>query len=338
MKNPGALFIIMTVFLFFPSGSYAATGQLNYEWQLIGGYSDNDQWIGKRTESIKNAIGLEYYKKFSNEYGDTHAMDIQMRFSYDSLDSSNEAWALEIHNAWLDYKLGLGQKVRLGHFDPLFGLEPTLDTHATLFQSLASKNIGFKKDWGISYSGFLGEYDYGIAAQLGSGMSVRSREGSHLLTGRISSPTREDFHYGLSLLYGKVLESDEKQTFPVAELTSDEAILKKRIGLDAQYLMSSHVFKGEVAYGSDEDKNVLGLLTQWDYLVPSIQNLEFQVQAQSWSRDVSESNLWDTMLGAGLSFKINSELTLRTAYFQDLEVSQGEKDKQFIVQLYYFGF
>ena len=121
------------------------------EVNLMGGYSDQESWIGKKGMSLKNSIGFEYFRIFSNDYGDFLTADLQVRLSYDSIESSDDAWAIEIHNAWLDYKLSLGKIFRVGHFDPAFGLEPLMDTHGTLMQSLAVKNIGFKKDWGVGY-------------------------------------------------------------------------------------------------------------------------------------------------------------------------------------------
>ena len=51
------------------------------ETVIIGGYSDRDQWLGKKGKSLKNSIGFEYYKKFSNEYGDFLTLDLQMRMA-----------------------------------------------------------------------------------------------------------------------------------------------------------------------------------------------------------------------------------------------------------------
>ena len=79
---------------------------------IIGGYSDRDQWVGKKG-SLKNSVGFEYYKKFSDEYGDFLTLDLQMRVNYDSTEDSQDAFGIEIHNAWLEYKLGLGKSIRL---------------------------------------------------------------------------------------------------------------------------------------------------------------------------------------------------------------------------------
>ena len=128
---------------------------------IIGGYSVNDQWVDEKNRWPKNSVGFEYYKKFSDEYGDFLTLDLQMRMAYDSSEESPDAFGIEIHNAWLEYKLGLGKSIRFGHFDPAFGLEPVLDTHGTVLQTLAPKNIGFKKDWGVGFyiSGFFSYTD-----------------------------------------------------------------------------------------------------------------------------------------------------------------------------------
>ena len=75
---------------------------------IIGGYSDKDQWVGKKDMMLKNSIGFEYFRKFSDEYGDFLTLDIQMRIAYDSMENSSDTFGVEIHNAWLEYKLGLG--------------------------------------------------------------------------------------------------------------------------------------------------------------------------------------------------------------------------------------
>ena len=59
---------------------------------MIGGYSDKDQWVGKKNMMLKNSVGFEYYKKFSNEYGDFLTLDLQIRTAYDSKEDSQDAF------------------------------------------------------------------------------------------------------------------------------------------------------------------------------------------------------------------------------------------------------
>ncbi|MDP6685803.1 MAG: hypothetical protein QGI05_02500, partial [Candidatus Omnitrophota bacterium] len=244
-------FTITLIFVFSVGIIYADEALFYKEVNIIGGYSDKDKWTG-RSNSLTNSIGFEDYRKFSNEYGDYLTTDLQMRLSYDSLEDLQDAWGVEIHNAWLEYKLSYGYNLKLGHFDPAFGLEPVLDTHGKLFQTLAMKNIGFKKDWGVALKGSLPKFDYKVALQTGSGMSIRRKDESHLFTTRIGSPSGQDFQYGISFLYGEVLKTRGMSTFPKNNLLSDDAVTKSRVGLDGQYFIGPYTFKGEIAYGEDD--------------------------------------------------------------------------------------
>ena len=303
----------------------------------VGGYSDKDQWVGERGMGLKNALGFEYFQTFSNEYGDYLKADLQARLSYDSSENSEDAWAVEIHNAWLEHPLGLGKAVRVGHFDPAFGLEPVLDTHGTLLQTLAPKNIGFKKDWGIGYRGLLGDYDYEIAGQIGSGMGLRRRDGSFLLSGRVSTPQGLETQYGVSFLYGRTLQSRQFRTIPVPDLVTGETVSKRRIGFDMQRPVGPFGFKGEIAAGTDDGKTVAGALVEFDYVVPDMQSLRVKLQGTYWSNDWDKKNARDLTVAPVLEYEVTSNLTARLGYFHDFQASNGNEDRVILLQLYYFG-
>ncbi len=303
---------------------------------IMGGYSERDQWVGKKGKSIKNSAGFEYYRKFSNDYGDFLTLDVQMRTAYDSTEDSQDAFGVEIHNAWAEYKLGLGKSIRFGHFDPAFGLEPVLDTHGTLLQTLAGKNIGFKKDWGFSYKGLLGNYDYEVASQIGSGMGISRKDGSFLLTGRIGTPQTSEFQYGLSFLYGQTLQSSQSWTIPVPDLVSGKSVRKKRIGIDMQRPLGLFDFKAEVAAGNNDGRTVAGGMAELGYTVPEQQNLKIKMQTLYWSNDWDEKKARDLTLASVIEYTINSSTTMRLGYFHDV-YSSSDEDKLFLLQLYYFG-
>jgi hypothetical protein len=227
--------------------------------------------------------------------------------------------------------------VRIGHFEPAFGLEPVLDTHGTLLQTLAMRNIGFKTDWGIGYRGLLGNYDYEIAGQLGSGMSIYRRDDSFLATARIGTPSQGNFQYGFSLLYGQVLQAAGMRTFPRDELLSQDAMLKKRIGIDGQYSFGPYVMKAEVAGGKDDDKEVLGYLYEIDYTLPRIPNCELELQFQSWRHDLEMSHSDDSTVILGVSYKLNPNMTLRAAFMHDINMMEGDEDEAFLLQFYFYG-
>jgi len=328
--------VLMLFFLSLPQGVASAK---NLYGEAIGvvGYSDRNQWVGERGRSRKNALGFEYYQKFSNDYGDFLTANFQGRVSYDSHENSEDAWAAEIHNAWLEHPLGLGKAIRVGHFDPAFGLEPVLDTHGTLLQTLAPKNLGFKKDWGVGYRGMLGGLDYEIAGQLGSGMGIRRTDGSFLLSTRISTPQGEESQYGISFLYGRTLQSMQARTIPVPDLVSRQAVQRRRIGFDMQRPIGPFGFKGEIAFGDDDGTTVGGALVEFDYTPPDIQELTAKLQVSYWSHDWDKRRARDVTVGRVLEYEVNSSLTASLGYFHDFESSRGDEDRMVVLQLYYFG-
>jgi len=326
-------FIVLIVFV----GSALANEALFYkEVDLIGGYSDRDKWIGK-SPGQENSVGFEDYRKFSNDYGDYLTTDLQVRLGYDSTQNSEQAWGLQIHNAWLLYKMNYATKLRIGHFDPAFGLEPQLDTHATILQTLAMRDIGFKKDWGIGLEGSLSKFDYKTALQLGSGMGIHRKDDGFLFTSRIGTPSSQNFQYGISFLCGRVLQAEDVKTIPNDKLLSDKAISKKRVGLDSQYLFGPYLFKGEVAYGENDSKKVLGYLGEVDYTMPKYQNWELELQFQSWINKLDESSSDDSTLTLGTTYKLSQSTTLRAAFSHDFNMVRQKAENKFLVQFYYFG-
>jgi hypothetical protein len=316
--------------------AYAGEALFYKEINLIGGYSDIDRWVDKDS-TMASSLGFEYYRKFSGEYGDYLTADLQARVAYDSKKNAHDAWGLEIHNAWLEYKLMQAAKLKVGHFDPAFGLEPTLDTHATLVQTLAEDDIGFKKDWGTELRGSLPKFDYAAALQLGSGMSIRRRDGSFLATTRIGSPAGGNLQYGVSFLYGEVLQTEGMRTFPKNKLLSDDAVTKKRVGLDGQYLYGPYLFKTEAAFGKNDDKDVLGYLAEIDYTLPRYQNWEFECQFRSWINDLGERSSDDSTLTLGTAYKLSQDTTLRAAYSHDFHMTGMKEEDKIVLQFYYFG-
>ncbi|MEI8349555.1 MAG: hypothetical protein WCI77_05335 [Candidatus Omnitrophota bacterium] len=315
----------------------ASEGFFYKEANLIGSYSSRDGWADKNGTMMNSSVGFELYRKFSGDYGDFLTLDLQMRASYDSKKNSSQAWGLEIHNAWLEYKLSQYAKIRAGHFDPSFGLEPMLDTHSTLLQTLAEQDIGFNKDWGTQVRGSFPAFDYEASLQLGSGMSMRRRDDSYLATLRIGSPQGKNLQGGISVLSGMVLESEGMRTFPKNKLLSVDAMNKKRIGIDGQYLYGPFLFKGEFAYGENDKNDVLGYLTEIDYTFPSHQNLELELQYKTWINDIHEASRDNPTITLGTTYKLNQTVTLRAAFLHNFGMEDLKPEDRFVVQFYFFG-
>jgi hypothetical protein len=306
------------------------------ELNLIGGYSDKKGLVGKDNHMLKNSIGFEYFRKFSDKYGDRLTLDLQMRLSYDSLEDRDNAWAVEIHNAWLEYKLGIGRTLKIGHFNPAFGLEAVVDTHSALLQTLASHTIGYTRDWGIGYKGLLGDFDFQFAAQLGSGMPLYRTDDSYLLTTRIATPLKDEKQLGLSLACGKTLNFEQDRTIPMPDLMDDKSTRKKLIGLDYQTPLGPFGFKGEIAMGDKEGTTVGGGLMEFSYTLPDNQNIILKLQTSYWADSWGNSEKTDATIAPVLEYKINNAWSFRAGYFHDLDAME-QKDRLIVLQLYYYG-
>jgi len=313
-----------------------AEGAFYKELNLIGGYSKNQQWVGKNRYMLKNSVGFEYFRKFSDQYGDHLTLDLQMRVSYDSLENHENAWAVEIHNAWLEYKLGIGKSLQIGHFDPAFGLEPVVDTHATLLQTLAMHSLGYTKDWGIGYKGLLGDLDFQFAAQLGSGMPLYATDDSYLLTTRIATPLENETQLGLSFAYGQTLSFVQDRTIPMPDLMDEHSTQKKLISLDYRAPMGPFGFKGEVATGDFEGTTVGGGLAELSYTLPDNQNITLKLQTSYWADSLGNSDKTDATIAPVVTYKINNEWSMSAGYFHDLDAME-KKDRMIVLQLYYYG-
>jgi hypothetical protein len=321
----------------FPAAGTARNSSILYrEVNLLVGYSEQDRWIGELPGALKNSVGFEYFGKVSNDFGDYLTYDLQARLGYHTDLASDEAWGIEIHNAWAEYKLGLGKSLRVGHFPPAFGLEHNVDTHGTLLQTLAGTDVGFKKDWGGAYRGGVGPLDYSIALQLGSGMPIKRVDGSYLATARIGTPQGRDLEWGVSILRGDVLKSSPMRTIPEPEIGA-EALSKRRVGLDVQYSRGPVLLRAETTIGRNEREDVRGALFQADYTVPSIQSLTAQVQGRFWTDRPGEVEASVASVALGGSYTVSPGWTLRAGVFHDIEKPENSEDTRVYVQAYYLG-
>ncbi|MCX5711077.1 MAG: inverse autotransporter beta domain-containing protein [Candidatus Omnitrophica bacterium] len=316
--------------------AFAGTSLFYKEVNLVGGYSNLNKWVdawGEQTSSV----GFEHLSKFANDYGDFLTTDLQVRFAYDSKENSKDAWGVQIHNAWLRYKLDSINKIKVGHLDVPFGLNPVVDVHSTLLQTLAPNDIGFVKDWGTALESSFSKFDTSIALQLGSGMSIYRRDGSFLLSGRLGTPQGGNAQAGLSFMYGKTLETTGMNTIPRNELISNTATRKKRIGLDGQYLFGPLLTKAEIDFGKNSRTDVRGYFIEMDYTIPKLQNLELELQYKNWQNNMHDRSMDDSAVTLGLSYKLNSKVTLRGSFADDLNRMGKDEDRVFLLQFYFYG-
>ncbi|MCX5679814.1 MAG: hypothetical protein NTZ95_04065 [Candidatus Omnitrophica bacterium] len=319
------------------SNAALASDSLFYkELNLIGGHSRQNGWVG-HTQELSNSVGFEHYAKFSSDYGDFLTTDLQIRGAYDPNQPFSDAISCEIHNAWAEYRASNTIKIKVGHFEPAYGLGQIIDVHSTILQLLTMENIGYTKDWGVELRGSASGFDYWVALQLGSGMSIRRLDSSYLFSARIGTPAGRDFQYGVSALCGNVLDTEGMSTFPKNHLLSDEAIQKERIGFDCVYNWNSFVLKGEADFGVNSNNSVIGYLMEADYTPPKNQNWEFAAQFKSFVNDLGSSRTDDSKLSLGLTYRLSQTTKISAAFTHDLNQYHQPRDTEFLVQFYYYG-
>ncbi|MDP8210525.1 MAG: hypothetical protein RAO94_14110 [Candidatus Stygibacter australis] len=300
------------------------------EVNLIGGYSENEQFIDN-SRSLKNSLGFEYYNKYSHSQGDFLTLDAQVRLLYDSDDEDHIT--LQVHNLWADYKLGLGKKLRLGHFQPVFGLEQEIDTHGSILQTNSMMNIGMKHDWGIAWSSFIGKYDYLIAAQAGLGMGFPHWDNNYLFTGRISRDYSDDLIAGFSLMKSNIVLSDKMQLLPApSKMKSSD---RTRIGFDLQYQWSAYKYLSEMAFGENDGQTVLYTFHQLNYAPYTLEAWEFYLQNYFNVMSYADPYAYSSLIAFGTKYKLTDALQLNTAFMINLD-QEGISDQQIFLQLYYF--
>ena len=180
-------------------------------------------WSDVRKEpGGKQSVGFEALKIFSGKWGDWGKVLFQFRLvRYNNAFmlindikmplmhlNKYDAWAPEFHDAYFEYRGKFKGRfdLRLGHFDVPFGLEENEDTHISLVQLMSMRNIGFKKDWGLSILGNLTKLDYNMALTMGSGVYPINRKNNFLLSSRVGTPADENIIIGISGIYGYVID------------------------------------------------------------------------------------------------------------------------------------
>ena len=282
----------------------------------------------------RSSAGFEAFGTVSGRRGDLFTWNLQARLSHDSR-LPDERWGIEVHNAWVEHRLGLGRKLRLGHFSPAFGLEPSLDTHGTLLQTLAGRSIGFKKDWGIGYEGLLGPLDGAVALQLGSGAPIDRRDGSYLATIRVSSPPGRAVRIGASALLGRPLDTGGARLLPAPEAPVASQVT--RIGIDTTVATGAAEVRCELIAGRDGGVEVAGGLVGVDLALPGLQRLTLESQATAWSGDLSADGEVRSDVALGASYRATPHWTLRVLAEREIEAPGWEEATIIALQLYYYG-
>jgi hypothetical protein len=334
---------IVILISLFSTLAWSAQSQFYYELNLLGGY-DGEKAV-YTLPGQRPGIGFEFYRVFSGEYGDIARLNVQTRLTADPKSRYESPYIvtpfygndhtllpaiwLELHNAYVHFKLNRGRSdIWLGHRDIPFGLEPQLDTHASLLQSFALESIGFKKDWGGGAIGRFEYWDYSTAFGIGSGMPVAFKD-NWLLAGRIGilDPDRSDIAFGFSGLYGR--------TLPTMGLTILPGDLIERFlgGLDVSARIGRFSASSEAVFGESDEKLVGGIWVRMGAEFPDWHWFAAGVQGSAYNNGLSSGDI-SYAGGIELNLKYNAAITLGGGYLYS--ENGGLSERKALAHFYYF--
>jgi hypothetical protein len=193
---------------------------------------------------------------------------------------------MHFFNAYGVFKFGLGKpNLRFGQFVLPFGNLPYYETHTRPLQSLFPQSLGVRIQRGVSLEGFLGKWDYWLAAM----GDDDAREGSLRLARRFDL-SRGTLITGFSALHGRNMP----RFSPLLDPMMDEALMdmpvehsvsftnKTRVGLDSEYSMGRELLRAELIVGRDSEGGTNGQYFQWNYSFTEKDELTGQIAR--WSQ------------------------------------------------------
>jgi len=213
----------------------------NLRWSVDASIRLNKFNLPSRTSKIF-FLGIDTHKVFTSKYGDVGYAVAQLYwtkldnhqpvpFMFDSPDDQK----FIIREAHINYTAtgNTLPNIRLGHFTLPFGLENSLDTNGRLLDYNLGANLGTKLDWGIGLNKVHDHFKYTISYTLGGKDDPKQVDGSHLVTGRISSLAHHDLVFGASFYHGKLDNKD-----------------RERYGIDLKYYLENWGLLAELAKGN----------------------------------------------------------------------------------------
>lgn len=313
-----------------------------------------------------NYIGLEYVQTFSPRafvndrvlpsWLPLTAVDLHPRLVFDRMEREGGLDRIEFapQDFWLRLNPGAMDRLslRIGQFVIPYGVNPIMAPRQRFLLPLEATDLGLKWDWGVDLKGPLGEYDWEIAATIGSGEGVNSpdwhddSERSYLFTGRLGAPTYWDLQYGLSFLVGDL------PTIRAVSVLDPQAISRWRTSLDGFYKYGTYLMLGAQAtfgqdgFTGDEERvsitggntaDVLGALGWVDWVLPFHRDLRIAFQFESVIRDLSGSGTDDTAAILELGYSILTTVSLMLDYRAELNAAMGEEIHAIFLTFIYYG-
>jgi hypothetical protein len=234
-------------------------------------------------------------------------------------------------DAWALFGVG-GQRsqIRMGHFNIPFGMNPVMEPRGIFRMPLEAVDLGFKKDWGISWQRESGAHDLEIGGFLASGGDLHWRDGSFLLAGRLGTPTYREFEYGFSFLI-----ADAAPTMGDIRMGS-MLVRRVRAGLDAIYMYGNHtILKSEFAAGSDDGRTVGGAMLAVDWIPPRSTRWVLALQSEGLKRNTPGDSMDMVRVTAEASYSLGRLTMLRLDLVRVLDSSMGPSTELFFLVHHY---
>ena len=294
-----------------------------------------------------NTIGVDVHKVFADAHGDVGTMLLQLHFA--RRDNAfpaphhvedDDDWEVEFHQFYFNLtRWGRGRtNLRLGRFTVPYGLEPNVETHLTLYQTIAHENLGLKRDWGFSINGSLPKFDYEVALTQASGHEYWNVGKNYAVAGRIGTPSDQNLVLGLSAFHGQVLDEHRLHRWrsglhrqsrvdrvlgrtPGEGRGGDELVRRTRVGADLSWVVGQFTMKGEVSVGRDFNQDVFNTLVEIDWrsvdesLHAYVQGIYLGQRGSGWDEDV--------VTRIGVVWAVTRHFEISGQYSQDLRTYGG---------------
>jgi len=209
--------------------------------------------------------------------------------------------------------------IRLGHFTLPFGLENSLDTNGRLLDYNLGANLGTKLDWGLGLNKVHDHFKYTVSYTLGGKDDPKQVNGSHLLTGRISSLEHNDFVFGASFYHGKLDNQN-----------------RERYGIDLKYYLENWGLLAEIAKGNKYLENNIKIMQS--YRLIEINRSSFNDQWKLYSQLIfnKENSLKTKTALLGIRYQANKNLETSLQFKKKISApAQGKETSLFRVQIRY---
>lgn len=303
----GLLFIpFLTLFINQSKATTFVTGDIDLRYR---------DFNFKRGELELHAVSFSLRKTFADKFGDRMILFLLVEAMHNFKEGI-------IDQAYLQYKGPLGKwNITLGRYRLPYGLLPNYSTERLLITTIEDETIGICSDNGLQLSGVIGDFDYAISLSQGVGQAFKPINigNQGLISFRVGyqGVDFEALGIGLSGLLGKI----------APRIDNEDRILNKRLlGVDLIKYWGQLALRGELSFGEESGKMLLGIFSGADYMILPKVDLNTGYALVKIGEDRRRHSL-----SVGLTYNIFPGFQMRTAW--KFPINGGENELH--IQTYY---